>query len=468
MAFTTVSFIFFFLPLSIILYFISSLTKKDWIKNSVLVLVSLIFYMSAGIKISFLILGFITIVYLMGYSLEKFRNFFNKKIVLYLTFVVLVLGYFKFASIIFKMFSQINIISLTFSNIVVPVGISFIVFESISYLVDIYQEKAKAGNYLDVLLFFLFFPKVVSGPIVLWQDFYPQIHKRKVSIDQFYQGIERIMMGFAKKSIIADPVGVVVVNIISNSKNGIDVLSAVGGILCYFVQIYYDFSGYSDIAIGVSKLFGFEFKENFNFPYTATSLTQFWRKWHISLGTWFRNYIYIPLGGNRRHVYLNLFIVFMLTGIWHGSTWNFILWGLLHAIVILFERLVKDKKWYINIPNWIKWVGLMIFIMFTWTIFMIPSMSQIKIYLLSLVGKPAGSVYLTYQYYFNTKVLLTLVIGLVGAWLGNHKLLNTIKEYSTVNPIGTIIRFSVLLLVFVVAIIFMINSTYSPFLYFQF
>lgn len=468
MAFTTVSFIFFFFPISLIMYFIGSLTKKDWVKNNILILFSLVFYMFAGIKMSFLLLIFITIVYLMGYSIEKYRNLFTKKIILYLIILVLLLAYFKFSNIIIKFFGHINLVSLTFSNIIVPVGISFIVFEAISYLVDIYQEKVKAGSYFDVLLFFLFFPKIVSGPIVLWQDFYPQLKNRNSSIDQIYQGIERIMIGFSKKAIIADSLGLVVVDIISNSKDGIDVLTALGGIVCYFVQIYYDFSGYSDIAIGIAKIFGFEFKENFNFPYTSTSLTQFWRKWHISLGTWFKNYIYIPLGGNRKHVYLNLFIVFMITGVWHGSTLNYIIWGFLHAIVILLERVIKDKKWYIFLPNWLKWGGLMIFIMLTWTIFMLPGISYIRIYLLSLFGKPAESIYLTYQYYFDIKVIFILVVGLAGAWLGNHKLLNRIKVFTRMNPIGVVIRFSIFMILFVIAMIFMINSSYSPFLYFQF
>ncbi|MDO4813710.1 MAG: MBOAT family O-acyltransferase [Gemella sp.] len=403
----------------------------------------------------------------MGKILEKKASLGN--LTLFISIPILIMAYYKYGQMLYSSFSNISLLAVTFTDIIVPLGMSFIIFESISYLVDIYKNEAKAGTYLDTLLFFLFFPKVTSGPIVLWRDFAPQLRSRQVSIDMFFSGIERIMIGFAKKAIIADTLGATVLKITTNAtSSGIDWQTAVLGAVLYFLQIYYDFSAYSDIAIGISRLFGFDFKENFNYPYTATSLGEFWRRWHISLGTWFRTYIYIPLGGNRKNIYLNLFIVFMTTGIWHGSTINFVLWGFAHAIVIMLERYVRDKKFYIAIPSFIKWLGLMIFIMITWIIFMLPELWQAKVYYLSMLGQPKGNIYFTYEYFLSNKIIFITIIALIGAFIGKWKYLDRIRDWSRNTFLGLVITYLILLICFILGILFMINSTYSPFLYFQF
>ena len=341
-------------------------------------------------------------------------------------------------------------------------------FEALSYLFDIYKGETERGSLVDVFLFFTFFPKVASGPIVLWKDFSSQIYNRKVSVDLFFSGMNRVMIGFAKKSIIADSLGTVVQSINENTQLGIDSPTAFLGALCYFLQIYYDFSGYSDIAIGISRIFGFDFKENFNYPYTSTSIGEFWRRWHISLGTWFREYIYIPLGGNRKHVYINLFVVFLITGIWHGSTFNFVIWGVAHGLLIMIERAFREKAWYKKIPALFKWMFTMVFVYLTWIIFMIPSLTQAIIYYKSMLGIPAGNIYFKFEYFINNKLILIIIIAIIGAFIGKWDKVELIKAWSRDTKTGLIFCQILYMMLFVLAILFMMNSSYSPFLYFQF
>lgn len=466
MPFTTAGFLFFFLPLSIILYYLLNLLGKAKINNILLILLSLVFYMVSGVRTTAYLVAFIVIVYAAGRAIsyikkkDKQRNVF----IVSLVFIVLTLSYYKYITFILGLLGKNN----GEFSVVIPLGLSFIMFEGISYLIDIYKEEAPNGDFIDTLLFFTFFPKVSSGPIVLWKDFSKQLEKRNVSVDLFFSGMNRIMIGFAKKSIIADSLGLVLQNITTNATLGIDSPTAFLGALCYFVQIYYDFSGYSDIAIGISRIFGFQLQENFNFPYTSTSIGEFWRRWHISLGRWFREYIYIPLGGNRKHVYMNLFIVFLITGIWHGSTLNFVIWGVVHGILSLIERRIRNKDWYLKIPSIIKWLFTTIFVYLTWIIFMIPSLSEAITYFKAMLGRPAGEIYFTYEYFMNSKVALLIVIGLVGAFIGKWDKIEVIKKWSSETKVGLFVSQVLYLVVFIVAILFMMNSSYSPFLYFQF
>lgn len=463
MQFTTTFFTFLFLPLSIILYYLIYLFKNKKLNNLYLVLASLAFYSFSGIHNTIYLFIFINIIYFMGKIIDKYKN---NNIIFFTVIIILILSYYKYGIIVYNLFNNINIVQLTFSNIAIPLGLSFIVFESLSYLFDIYRKQSSSGSYLDVMLFLLFFPKITSGPIVLWRDFSPQITKRNHSLDLFYSGTEKIIIGFAKKCIIADTLGLTLSNIISNMDNGIDRQTAILGVIIYTLQIYYDFSGYSDIAIGVSNLFGFNFKENFNFPYTSNSVSEFWRRWHISLGTWFKNYIYIPLGGNRKKVYINLMIVFIITGIWHGSTFNFILWGVLHGFFIVLERYLKNQNVQFRIPRLIKWFLTINFIMFTWIIFMLPEFKQIIQYFRYLfLGNE--DVYFTYEYYLTNKLLFTIIIAFIGSIIGKFKITDYFKKISS-NEIVFTFKVICYFIIFFIAILYMVNTTYKPFLYFQF
>ncbi|MBF0713646.1 MBOAT family protein [Gemella sp. GH3] len=464
MAFTVSHFIFAFLPLSVLLYYILNLFNNKKLLNIYLIMISLVFYATSSLRATLYLFAFITIIYIAGYFLDKYKN--NNLFLFSLVFVILILSYFKYASYVISLFREVSLVDTI--NIIVPLGMSFIAFESISYLVDIYTGKQKRGNIIETFLFFTFFPKITSGPIVLWRDFYSQITSRFVSVDLFFSGLERIMIGFIKKCLIADNLGNVVFNISSSNSSGIDWQSAILGALCYFLQLYYDFSGYSDIAIGISRLFGFDFKENFNYPYIATSVGEFWRRWHISLGTWFRTYIYIPLGGNRKNVYLNLFIVFLLTGMWHGSTFNFVLWGILHGFVVMFERLVRNKNWYLKIPIVVKWLVTMIIIYLTWIIFMLPTFFDVLVYFKSMIGIPNGNIYFTYEYYFNVKTVLIMAVGLIGAIIGKSEILKTLSKRLNSTVSLLLVKEALLIIFFVLAILEMMNSSFTPFLYFQF
>ena len=466
MPFTSAGFLFFFLPITIIVYYLFNFIGKNQLNNLLLILFSLSFYMVSGLRTTIYLIVFISIIYLSSKVLEYINNKRAKKsfFILSLLFVVLTLSYYKYITFILELFHR----DAGVFSIVIPLGLSFIMFEAISYLVDIYKGDTESGSLIDVFLFFTFFPKIASGPIVLWKDFSSQIYNRKVSVDLFYSGMNRVMIGFAKKSIIADSLGTVVQSINENTQLGIDSPTAFLGALCYFLQIYYDFSGYSDIAIGISRIFGFNFKENFNYPYTSTSIGEFWRRWHISLGTWFREYIYIPLGGNRKHVYINLFIVFLVTGIWHGSTFNFVIWGVAHGLLIMIERAFREKAWYKKIPAIFKWMFTMVFVYLTWIIFMIPSLTQAIIYYKSMLGIPAGNIYFTFEYFINSKLILIIIVAIIGAFIGKWDKVELIKTWSRDTKTGLIFSQILYMMLFALAILFMMNSSYSPFLYFQF
>ncbi len=466
MPFASAGFLFFFLPITIIVYYLFNFIGKNQLNNLLLILFSLSFYMVSGLRTTIYLILFIIIIYFSGKILSYINTKSTKRrfFILSLLFVVLTLSYYKYITFILELFQS----GTGISSIVIPLGLSFIMFEAISYLVDIYKGDTERGSLIDVFLFFTFFPKVASGPIVLWKDFSSQIYNRKVSVDLFFNGMNRVMIGFAKKSIIADSLGTAVQSINENTQLGIDSPTAFLGALCYFLQIYYDFSGYSDIAIGISRIFGFDFKENFNYPYTSTSIGEFWRRWHISLGTWFREYIYIPLGGNRKHVYINLFVVFLITGIWHGSTFNFVIWGVAHGLLIMIERAFREKAWYKKIPALFKWMFTMIFVYLTWIIFMIPSLTQAIIYYKSMLGIPAGSIYFTFEYFVNSKLILIIIVAVIGAFIGKWDKVELIKTWSRDTKTGLVFSQILYMMLFVLAILFMMNSSYSPFLYFQF
>lgn len=466
MPFASAGFLFFFLPITIIVYYLFNFIGKNQLNNLLLILFSLSFYMVSGLRTTIYLILFIIIIYFSGKILSYINTKSTKRrfFILSLLFVVLTLSYYKYITFILELFQS----GTGISSIVIPLGLSFIMFEAISYIVDIYKGDTESGGLIDVFLFFTFFPKIASGPIVLWKDFSSQIYNRKVSVDSFFSGMNRVMIGFAKKSIIADSLGTAVQSINENTQLGIDSPTAFLGALCYFLQIYYDFSGYSDIAIGISRIFGFDLKENFNYPYTSTSIGEFWRRWHISLGSWFREYIYIPLGGNRRHVYINLFVVFLITGIWHGSTFNFVIWGVAHGLLIMIERAFREKVWYKKIPALFKWMFTMVFVYLTWIIFMIPSLTQAIIYYKSMLGIPAGNIYFKFEYFINSKLILIIVIAVVGAFIGKWNKAELIKTWAQSTKTGVVVSQILYMLLFVLAILFMMNSSYSPFLYFQF
>lgn len=485
MVFTTQVFLFVFFPVCMIAYYmlgkletckhIGNFLSKIRSQDLALIALSLGFYMCAHIADVFRLIAYIGFIYLLARWIEACKNksiqilhktnAFCVSIVL----VVFILVYYNYSGMLAQVWNWMFKDHIEEKSLVAPLGLSFLTFSAVSYLTDIYRGNATSGSLVDCALYLSFFPKVISGPIVLWKDFQGQIFKRTTQLDFCVSGINRIMIGFAKKIILADTLGACLLQI---GSTGIDRITAAGSFLLYMLQIYYDFSGYSDIAIGICRLLGFDVKENFNFPYRSKSITEFWRRWHISLGCWFREYVYFPLGGSRgkyRQTLRNLAIVFTLTGIWHGVGWNYILWGFINGALVVLERIGKDKPIYKKVPNIVKYCLTMLVVMLFWQFFRFQSLSEI----LNVWGIILGIVrfdriYYTWRYYFDAQTLVFVAIGILGATLLGSSKLRTFYQKLTSTNIGYLLQEFVLALLFIVSIMFMVSSGYSPFIYFQY
>lgn len=499
MIFTTQLFLFAFFPICLTLYVIveamcqfktlGKYLEKYRIKDLIIIIFSLTFYMWAGVTNGFKLILYIIGIYVLSRcvsyckskklyinieqekSTDKQKKFYISIIpfTFSICLVLFYLVYYKYSGIIAYIWNFVFSDNIQTKTLYAPLGLSFITFSAISYLADIYNGKSTSGNFIDCALYILFFPKIVSGPIILWRDFQKQISKRQSTLDSKIEGINRIIIGFAKKLLLADVFGQTLSKI---GTVGIDRTTAIATLILYMLQIYYDFSSYSDISIGISYLFGFEFKENFNFPYRSRSITEFWRRWHISLGTWFREYVYIPLGGNRKGIsktLRNLFVVFLLTGIWHGAGKTYILWGIINGGFVLLERLVRDKRIYQKTPDCIKYAFTMLIVMFFWQLFRFEKLSDV----ISMFGIIFGTVkfdriFYTWEYYLNARVMTFTIIGILGSTLLGNSWIQTKYRKFKETKIGYILQEIVLMSLFVLAICFMINSTYSPFIYFQY
>lgn len=501
MVFTTQIFLFCFFPVCLLAYCVAdqmerrgkpgSLLAKLRVRDCVLLVFSLVFYMWSCFDDLFKLLAYIVAVYLLARWVEAAKN--KKRFIrieredadgvrpdkrLYLAVVpfvlavvllVLILVGYKYLNFLIGIGNSLFQSSIADRSLIAPLGLSFITFSAISYLADIYRGQARSGSLLDCALYLSFFPKVVSGPIVLWKDFQPQIRSRTSTWETCADGLNRIMIGFVKKTILADTFGACLASI---GLTGIDRITAAGTLVLYMLQIYYDFSGYSDIAIGLARLFGFQCKENFHFPYRSRSISEFWRRWHISLGTWFREYCYIPLGGNRNGLWKtlrNLAVVFILTGIWHGAGWNYILWGAANGALVVMERLVQKKKFYVKTPGVLKYCGAMLIVMLLWQLFRFQNLHDVQ----TLFGIILGTVQFdtipyTWQYFFSAKIVVLMVVGIIGATALGAPFVAKWHGRMASSKSGYIVQEAVLLVLFVTAILFMVNSTYSPFIYFQY
>lgn len=417
MVFSSSIFIFVFLPLVLFLYYISG--KK--LKNYVLLLASLFFYSWGGVSYLKILIVSIIINYIFGILIDDVRsNIKLRKIFLRLGIILnlALLFYYKYYDFTIENINEIFNTNYSIKNIVLPIGISFFTFQGMSYIIDIYRNDGKVNkNPFSVALYISLFPQLVAGPIIKYKTIDDQIRNRKESLEFFSYGINRFVIGLAKKVIIADILAGMADNIFNLYYSGIDMPTAWIGAICYTFQIYYDFSGYSDMAIGLGYMFGFEFMENFNYPYISKSITEFWRRWHISLSTWFKEYLYIPLGGNRRgNIYFNLFVVFLVTGIWHGAAWTFILWGLWHGFFILIERAIRNKEWYINVPRTIKYIVTMLIVILGWVLFRADNLEQAIGFIKTMFGfSKAIDITFEYSYFINKKLVFWIVISILGA-----------------------------------------------------
>ena len=471
MLFSSVTFLFFFLPIVFTLYYISP--KK--IKNYTLLLFSIIFYAWGGILYLPLLIISIIINYIFGIQIEKYKDNNKKRkniLIISIIFNVLFLGVFKYTNFIID---NINIIFKTSINIPIiplPIGISFYTFQAMSYVIDVYRNDGKVQkNIFNLALYISMFPQLVAGPIVRYETIDNQITNRIHNIDKFNQGIERLTIGLFKKVIISNTVGELSALIYSLSNYQMSISVAWLGAIAYTLQVYFDFSGYSDMAIGLGKMLGFEFLENFNYPYISKSVSEFWRRWHISLGSWFRDYIYIPLGGNRVSnikTYRNLTIVWLITGIWHGASWNFVAWGLYFGIFIMLERAFLQN--ILNkIPKVFSHIYLLIVVIFGWVLFSKPDLKSAIDYMKIMIGVgeyPFINGYTTFylsQYWLS----LTMAIILSTPIINRTKQL-IIKSNKKIMTAIEIIKPLIYFILFFITTVYLVNSTFNPFIYFNF
>jgi len=481
MLFSSILFLYLFLPTTLLGYY---LINKDY-RNYWLLLASLVFFAWGGVSFTAILIGSIILNYFFGIKLQQHLG--TRKgywwLFIGVSSNVLILGVFKYANfLIFNINNLSGALSLPLipeTHILLPVGISFYTFHSLSYLVDIYRKKTLAQrNIFDLSLYICMFSQLIAGPIIRYSDVWQQLRGRTHSWAKFSSGVERFLIGLAKKVLLANVFARVADDMFTSNITNLTTLDAWFGIVCYTLQIYCDFAGYSDMAIGLGRMFGFDFFENFNFPYIAKSVKEFWRRWHISLSSFFRDYVYIPLGGSKIKVsrtYLNLLIVFFLTGFWHGASWSFVVWGLFHGIFMVIERLgfekILEKTWK-PIAN----MYTLLVVMFAWVLFRADTLNHGITYWKAMFHIQVGQQKSLFFEYLNTELYISFTLAI----LGSFGLFSIIGKYieqilisdKTANKIYSYFyHFSSALFyvaVIVLCSVYLIAGTYNPFIYYRF
>lgn len=478
MVFSSLSFLWIFLPVVLLLNYLCSFIKKEktkiLCKNIVLLTSSLIFYAGGGIRYLFVMIASILGNYLFALAIDSLRAknkaAFSKAIfVLCIIFNLGLLMYFKYTNFFVDILENIMHANFGLKEVILPIGISFFTFQAMSYVIDVYTKKAQCQkNPLLLALYISFFPQLIAGPIVKYNDIENQLLNRKETSQKFVAGIKRFLYGLAKKVIISNSVGQIAEMIFSLGAAELGANSAWLGIFAYTLQIYYDFSGYSDMAIGLGKMFGFEFSENFNYPYMALSVRDFWRRWHISLSTWFKEYVYIPLGGNRKgkwRTYLNLFIVFLLTGIWHGANFTFLLWGVFYGIFLVVERLFLGKLLEKNKLKFFNWAYTMFVVVILWVFFRADNVSVAFMYLGKMFSLSKG----TFSIAENMDLWKWISLFLGVLFCGPVQMLCK-KFYSKIKSKKWFFwtDFATQIVLLLICVMMLSASTFNPFIYFQF
>ena len=465
MIFSSLFFIFIFLPLVLAAYY---LVQRKF-KNLCLVLFSLVFY-AWGEPIYVLLMIFTILVdYACGLCVARFIDR-RGKAKLFITINIVInlalLGFFKYAGMLVGTFDAVTGLGLSIPEVALPIGISFYTFESMSYAIDVYRREAPAmRNIIDFAAYLSFFPHLVAGPIVRYEALQAQVLNRRETLEKFTEGTKRFLTGLFKKVLIADNLAILAERV--QYLGTPSTLTAWMGILAFTFQIYFDFSGYSDMAIGLGKMFGFELPENFDHPYVSQSVSEFWRRWHMTLGGWFREYVYIPLGGNRKGrlcTVRNLAIVWVLTGMWHGASWNFAFWGAYYAVLIILEKLFLQKKVLDKIPAFFRWLYSFLAAAIGWLFFSYTDIGQAFSVLASMFGfAPEGATSLG-LYALLTYGLLMLIAALCSGPLARN-LFEKLRNAGTAGKVAWALGVAGL---FIITLSFLVNSSYSPFLYAKF
>lgn len=471
MLFSSLNFLFVFLPLILAVYYIAP--RK--LRNGLLFVFSLIFY-AWGEPAYVVLMIFSTFMdYFLGWMVDKHRGTSKAKAALIFSMVVnvLLLGTFKYSDFILANVNALLGTSFPLPHLPLPIGISFYTFQTMSYTIDVYRGDAKMQkNIISFGTYVAMFPQLVAGPIVRYSTVDEQLNFRRETPDMFADGIQRFVTGLGKKVLLANNIGMVWTQISALPSAEMSVLGAWLGIIAYAFQIYFDFSGYSDMAIGLGKMLGFTFLENFDYPYISRSITEFWRRWHISLGTWFREYVYIPLGGNRSGLGMqlrNIAVVWLLTGIWHGASWNFVVWGVYYCVLLILEK-VFLLKWLKKAPAFVSHLYTMLLVLFSWVIFAFDDLSMGVVYLSQMFGVRVPFANNTAVFALNSNLLMLLFLTIGSTPLLNRfcrSLMTRWKERGRTIT-ATVAANAVLVGLFVLSIAYLVDSTYNPFLYFRF
>lgn len=461
MIFSSTIFLFIFLPIVLLANFIIP-QKYVQVKNVILLIASLLFYAWGEPKNVLIMLLSIAVNYAFGILLGKFKAEQGKKKAVLIASLVFNLGLLFF----FKYFNFAT--GGIFPEIALPIGISFFTFQIMSYVIDVYRGNVEPQrNLLKLTLYISLFPQLIAGPIVRYIDVEKQLSDRTCTLEKTAKGMVRFSMGLAKKVIISNTVAQIA-DVVFNMDGTVPAVTAWMGVICYALQIYFDFSGYSDMAIGIGHMLGFDFLENFNYPYISTSVQEFWRRWHISLSSWFRDYLYIPLGGNRKgkvRTYLNLLIVFAATGFWHGASWNFLVWGLFYGIFLIVERLGLNRI-LAKLPKFIGWIYTMLVVLIGWVFFRADTMSAAIKYIGEMFSFNGGLTHAMSQF-TNLSFFVMLLALLISA-----PVYPFIKEKTEKTALGEKLFMVVEILLvaglLIASVIFLTGSDYNPFIYFRF
>ena len=470
MLFSSITFLFIFLPLTLLLYYLVPFRMK----NYVMLAASLIFY--AWGEPVYIILMILSIIlnYFCGQDIyEKRDNARAMKMSLMFGVVMnlLILGFFKYYGLLMDTINAILPIDIPYRVLALPIGISFYTFQAMSYLIDVYRKEVKPQeNILYFALYISMFPQLIAGPIVRYIDIEEQLKERSINSTKFGEGAMYFIRGLAKKVVLANTFGSVYEQVAAMQMGSFSTLTAWVGAIAYAFQIYFDFGGYSDMAIGLGKMFGFEFLPNFNYPYIAKSITDFWRRWHISLSTWFREYVYIPLGGNRctpsGHI-LNLLIVWMLTGLWHGAQWNFMFWGLYYGVILILEKYLWGSK-IEKLPSAVQHIYAFVLVLFGWVFFFSPTLGYAGQYLKVMFGIGAKGIFDKQGFFMIFTNWLLIVIAVLASAPRGYKLLKKITGCWQSEEVRAIVTCAVYIAMFLLCIAFLVTETYNPFLYFRF
>lgn len=454
MVFSSITFLFCFLPVVLLLYYVCR--SIVW-KNVILLIASLLFYAWGEPVYVILMILSILFNYYAGREIETAHK--KSSLVFAVIINLLILGYFKYSGFLVDTVNSIFGTSFVNKRLALPIGISFYTFQAMSYLIDVYRGDSKGQkNVLTFAVYITMFPQLIAGPIVRYQDIENQLNGRTPDADDFREGIPMFVKGFFKKVVLANVIGSLHTQILAMGMSNISAMTAWLGALAYTLQIFNDFSGYSDMAIGLGRMLGFEFPKNFDRPYASGSVTEFWRRWHISLGTWFREYVYIPLGGNRKGVkrqIINLLIVWALTGLWHGAAWNFVIWGLYYGILLIFEKFVyvhMQKR----LPKFLNVVITFIVVIIGWVFFFSNNMTEAVSYLKAMFGQSGCS-----HDGMGGFLLLNNLVMIILAWIPS---VFDFKEGKKKSPL----KWVLCIMVFLITIAFLVSESYNPFLYFRF